>query len=90
MVQRLYKYDKCLECGHEGFQWGIIIEYDTVMLDENKQYRIHKDHVFICHLCIKSIDKKLDDMESDAKNKPSAPWEADKNLTMKIGRGILH
>lgn len=26
MVQLLYKYDKCSECGHEGFQWGMKVE----------------------------------------------------------------
>ena len=53
MVQLLYKYDKCSECGHEGFQWGIII-----------------DHTFLCHICIKTILQKLDDMIEGAKRLP--------------------
>lgn len=27
MVQLIYKYDKCLECGKEAFQWGMVVEH---------------------------------------------------------------
>jgi hypothetical protein len=52
MVELIYKYAKCSECGKEGFQWGALIE-----------------NTFICHDCIVLIDKKLDDMKEEARNK---------------------
>ena len=69
MVQLIYKYDKCSECSHEGFQWGTVIEYTTTRLDENKQWRIVTDHIFMCRNCIKNILQKLDDMIEEADHK---------------------
>lgn len=69
MVQLVYKYDKCSECGQEQFQWGAVIEYTTTRLDAHQQWRIVTDHIFICHLCIKEMDIKLNDMIEEAKHK---------------------
>jgi hypothetical protein len=64
MVQLICRYDKCEECGHEGLQWGVQIDY---------RERFRDEHVFICHQCIKTLDKKLEDLKSKPKDKKEYP-----------------
>jgi hypothetical protein len=72
MVQLLYKYDKCHECGHEGFQWGMLTEFTWRTVNEKRELEYHSEKRFFCHGCIKTMSEKLDDMVEDAKKKAFA------------------
>lgn len=70
MVQLIYKYDKCYECGHEGFQWGMLMSIPTRTLNEESGEFTYSDvNIFVCRDCIATILQKLDDMIDKAKNK---------------------
>lgn len=73
MVQLIYKYDKCSECGQEKFQWGVVVEFITMRTNEQGRLERVTDHIFICHLCVKEIDIKLTDLEDEAKHKTFFP-----------------
>ena len=69
MVQLLYKYDRCRECGHEGFQWGVEITITYYTTDAKGRSEQQNEHVFFCYGCIKTIGEKLDDMIEESKHK---------------------
>jgi hypothetical protein len=70
MIQLLYKYDKCSECGSEGFQWGMLVTISVRSLNEESGELIYTDvKMFVCHTCIKTIDTKLSDLEEESKHK---------------------
>jgi hypothetical protein len=70
MTQLLYTYNKCSECGKEGFQWGMLITIPTRTFNEESGEFFYQDiNVFICHICIKTIDNKLTDLEKESKDK---------------------
>jgi hypothetical protein len=48
-----YGYHKCGNCGRQEFMWGVKINGET----------------FICDLCIREVDEKIDDRKKEAKEK---------------------
>lgn len=69
-TQLLYKYNKCYECGYEGFQWGMFISIPTrIFNQESGEFTYSDVNIFVCHNCIMTINKKLDDLKEEAKHK---------------------
>ena len=68
MVQLVHKSDKCIECGHEGFQWGMVVSFTRRDIDESGNLTYTTVSYFICRDCIETILKKLDDMIENAKH----------------------
>lgn len=64
-----YGYHKCINCGRQDFIWGVKVDSET----------------FICDLCIKETNEKIDDRKKDAQHKT---WKSDKTIVMNI-REIL-
>lgn len=79
MTELLYKYDKCSECGQEGFQWGMLISISMRSFnDESGEFTYTDVTRFICYDCIKTVLIKLDDLIEQAKHKTSDDGEKHK------------
>jgi hypothetical protein len=53
-----YGFHRCSNCGREAFMWGVKIDKTT----------------FICDMCVKDIDKKIEDRKDNAQRAPKSPY----------------